>query len=88
MRQPGLQPFASLAWNHASGDRGAPVAAAFASGGPAFGLIGNLIPKNSAEVEAGLDYSSGPVRVGAAYSGTLASGRSSHGVRLTARIVF
>src|SRR3546814_3050183 len=31
--QPGLQPYVSAAWNRASGDRGAPVGADFASGG-------------------------------------------------------
>src|SRR3546814_14166796 len=31
--QPGFQPYVSAAWNRASGDRGAPVGAAFASGG-------------------------------------------------------
>lgn len=86
--QPGFQPYLSAAWNRASGDRGAPVLAGFASGGGSFALIGTLIPRNSAEVEAGFDYSSGNLRIGAAYSGTLASDRSTHGVRITARIAF
>jgi len=86
--QPGFQPYLSAAWNRAFDDRGAPVLAGFASGGGSFALIGTLIPRNSAEVEAGFDYSSGNLRIGAAYSGTLASDRSTHGVRITARIAF
>jgi len=86
--QPGFQPYLSAAWNRASGDRGAPALAGFATGGGSFALIGTLIPKNSAEIEAGFDYSSGNFRIGAAYSGTLASDRSTHGVRITARVAF
>ena len=87
--QPGFQPYASAAWNRASGDRGAPVGAAFASGGGSpFVLTGTLIPKNSAEIEAGFDYTSGPFRIGAAYSGTLASDRRTHGARVTASFAF
>jgi fibronectin-binding autotransporter adhesin len=86
--QPGIQPYLSAAWNRASGDRGAAVLAGFATGGGSFALLGTLIPKNSAEVEAGFDYSAGNLRIGAAYSGTLASDRSMHGLRITARIAF
>src|SRR3546814_3867010 len=87
--QPGLQPYVSAAWNRASGDRGAPVGAAFASGGGSpFVLTGTLIPKNAAEVEAGFDYTSGNFRIGAAYSGTLASDRRTHGARVTASFSF
>lgn len=86
--QPGFQPYLSAAWNRASADRGAPALAGFATGGGSFALLGTLIPKNSAEVEAGFDYSEGNLRIGAAYSGTLASDRSTHGVRITARIAF
>lgn len=86
--QLGFQPYLSAAWNRASGDRGAPALAGFATGGGSFALLGTLIPKNSAEVEAGFDYSAGNLRIGAAYSGTLASDRSTHGLRITARIAF
>ncbi|MCW0198169.1 autotransporter domain-containing protein [Sphingopyxis sp.] len=86
--QPGFQPYLSAAWNRASGDRGAAALAGFATGGGSFALLGTLIPKSSAEVEAGFDYSAGNLRIGAAYSGTLASDRSTHGVRITARIAF
>jgi outer membrane autotransporter protein len=86
--QPGFQPYLSGAWNRASGDRGAAARAGFATGGGSFALVGALIPKNSAEVEAGLDYSVSNLRIGVGYSGTLASGRSTHGVRITARIAF
>ncbi len=84
----GFQPYVSAAWNRASGDRGAPVAAAFTTGGGSFALIGTPIPKNSAEIEAGFDYSAGNFRIGAAYSGTLAGDRNTHGARVTARIAF
>jgi fibronectin-binding autotransporter adhesin len=84
----GFQPYVSASWNRASGDRGAPVAAAFTTGGGSFDLIGTPIPKNSAEIEAGFDYSAGNFRIGAAYSGTLAGDRNTHGARVTARIAF
>jgi len=87
--QPGFQPYVSAAWNRAFDDRGAPVGAAFASGGGSpFVLTGTLIPKSSAEVEAGFDYTSGNFRIGAAYSGTLASDRRTHGARVTASFSF
>ena len=84
----GFKPYVSAAGNRASGDRGAPVSAAFTTGGGSFALIGTPIPKNSAEIEAGFDYSAGNFRIGAAYSGTLAGDRNTHGARVTARIAF
>jgi outer membrane autotransporter protein len=84
----GFQPYVSAAWNRAFDDRGAIMVSRFAAGGTPFGIIGSLIPKNSAEVEAGFDYSAGAFSIGAAYTGTLASDRNSHGVRVTARIAF
>ena len=84
----GFQPYLSAAWNHAAGDRAARAASQFDAGGPVFGVVGVAIPKNSAEVEAGLDYTSGTFSIGAAYSGTLAGDRTSHGARVTARITF
>lgn len=88
MGQPGFQPYASAAWNRAFDDRGAPIVSRFATGGPAFDIVGTAIPKNSAEVEAGFEFTTGAVRLGAAYTGTLASDRNSHGARITARIAF
>ncbi|PZQ21215.1 MAG: hypothetical protein DI569_12785 [Sphingopyxis macrogoltabida] len=85
---PGFQPFGSLAWNRAFDDRAALATGGFAAGGTPFAILGNWIPKNSAEIEAGFDYSAGAFRIGAAYSGTLASDRQSHGARITARIAF
>ncbi|NIJ39697.1 outer membrane autotransporter protein [Sphingopyxis panaciterrae] len=84
----GFQPYLSAAWNRAFDDRGAIMVSRFAAGGTPFGIIGSPIPKNSAEVEAGFDYSAGAFNIGAAYTGTLASDRNSHGVRVTARIAF
>lgn len=86
--QPGFQPYVSAAWNRAFADRGAPIVSRFVAGGPAFDIVGIAIPKNSAELEAGFEFTSGAFRLGAAYTGTLASDRSAHGARLTARIVF
>lgn len=86
--EPGFQPYVSAAWNRASGDRAAPIVSRFAAGGPAFDILGTAIPKNSAEVEAGFEFTSGLFRVGAAYTGTLASDRNVHGARVTARIAF
>jgi len=86
--QPGFQPYVSAAWNRAFDDRGAPIVSRFAAGGPAFDIIGTAIPKNSAEVEAGFDFTTGNFRLGAAYTGTLASDRNTHGARVTARIAF
>ena len=84
----GFQPYVSAAWNRAFDDRGAIMVSRFAAGGTPFGIIGSPIPKNSAEVEAGFDYSAGAFNIGAAYTGTLASDRNSHGIRVTARIAF
>ncbi|WP_432769838.1 MAG: autotransporter domain-containing protein [Sphingopyxis sp.] len=85
---PGFQPFLSAAWNRAFDDRAAVIGSRFAAGGPSFAIVGVSIPKNSAEVEAGFGYSAGGFRIDAAYTGTLASDRSSHGARVTARIAF
>lgn len=86
--QPGFQPYLSAAWNRAFNDRGAPIVSRFVAGGPAFDILGIAIPKNSAEVEAGFEFTTGAFRLGAAYTGTLASDRSAHGARVTARIAF
>ena len=86
--QPGFQPYVSAAWNRALNDRSASIVSRFTAGGPAFGILGTAIPKNSAEVEAGFEYTTASFRLGAAYTGTLASDRSAHGARVTARIAF
>jgi outer membrane autotransporter protein len=86
--QPGFQPYVSAAWNRAFNDRAAPIVSRFVAGGPAFDILGIAIPKNSAEVEAGFEFTTGAFRLGAAYTGTLASDRNAHGARVTARIAF
>lgn len=86
--KPGFQPYASAAWNRAFDDRSAVIASRFVSGTTGYGLLGTALPKNSAEVEAGFEFTTGSVRLGAAYSGTLASDRNTHGARVTARIAF
>lgn len=84
----GFQPYLSAAWNRAFDDRSGVIASRFTAGGPAFGITGSLIPKNSAEVEAGFEYTAGRFSLGAAYTGTLASDREAHGARVTATIAF
>src|SRR3546814_12285422 len=37
----------------------------FVAGGPAFDIVGIAIPKNSAEVEAGFEFTTGAFRLGA-----------------------
>lgn len=86
--KPGFQPYASAAWNRAFDDRSAVIASRFVSGTTGFGVLGTALPKNSAEIEAGFEFTTGSLRLGAAYSGTLASDRSTHGARVTARIAF
>lgn len=84
----GFQPYLSAAWNRAFDDCSGVIASRFTAGGPAFGITGSLIPKNSAEVEAGFEYTAGRFSLGAAYTGTLASDREAHGARVTATIAF
>ncbi len=87
--EPGFQPYASAAWNRTFGDHAAVTRSAFANGGgTSFTITSLQIPRNSAEVEAGFDYSIGAFSIGAAYSGTLASDRSTHGARVSARFAF
>lgn len=84
----GLQPFVSAAWNRAVGDRSTELLSRFDAWGAGFAVTGQSIPNDSAELEAGLNYTSGALIIGAAYSGTLASDRSSHGARATVRLAF
>lgn len=86
--QPGFQPYVSAAWNRALNDRSAPIVSRFTASGPSFGILGTGIPKSSAEVEAGFEFTTGSFRLGAAYTGTLASDRNAHGARVTARFAF
>ncbi|KPL68482.1 hypothetical protein SZ64_10400 [Erythrobacter sp. SG61-1L] len=86
--KPGFQPFASAAWNHASDGSEKPFAAAFATGGGNFALLGASVPEDSAEIEAGFGYTSGNLWIGVAYSGTLALDRTTHGLRITGRVAF
>ena len=64
------------------------IASRFVSGTTGFSVLGTALPKTSAELEAGFEFTTGSVRLGAAYSGTLASDRNTHGARVTARIAF
>ncbi|WOF43572.1 autotransporter domain-containing protein [Sphingopyxis indica] len=84
----GFKPYVSAAWNRAFDDRGARVRAGFASGGAPFTITGTLIPKSSAELEAGFDYTTGAFTIGAGYMATLGSDRDTQGARITARFAF
>lgn len=86
--EPGFQPYVSAAWNRALDDRSPAIVSRFVAGGPTFDVLGSAIPKNSAEIDAGFELTTGSLRLGAAYTGTLASDRNSHGARVTARFAF
>lgn len=84
----GFQPYASAAWNRATGDRTARIVSGFDAGGPQFAVTGVTIPRDSVELEAGFEYDAGAFSIGAGYSGTLAGDRDTHGARITARLAF
>ena len=84
----GLRPHASLAWNRAWGDRTGVTSSRFDAGGGSFAIAGVTIPKDSAEIEAGLDYDLGGIKIGASYTSTIAPDRDVHGGRITARLSF
>ncbi|MCU0947263.1 MAG: autotransporter outer membrane beta-barrel domain-containing protein [Porphyrobacter sp.] len=83
-----FKPYASLAWNHAMGDRGVVNTARFAAGGGTFAVAGLSIPKSSAEAEAGLEYRAGRPSIGAGYAGVIASNRNAHGGCVTLCLSF
>ncbi|WP_445657613.1 autotransporter domain-containing protein [Achromobacter sp. NCFB-sbj8-Ac1-l] len=76
-------------WRHAFGP-GAPAATMrFADGGDAYSVSGLPLARNTAVLEAGLDYAAtSNTVVGLAYNGQAGSGLSDHGVRATFNLKF
>ncbi|WP_163525999.1 autotransporter outer membrane beta-barrel domain-containing protein, partial [Klebsiella oxytoca] len=65
---------ATAGWRHAFGDVTPALSLAFASGSSPFTIAGVPIAKDSAVIEAGLDFDiRANVRLGLSYSGQLAS---------------
>jgi outer membrane autotransporter protein len=83
-----LTPRASVAWQYAFGELRPDIALAFASSGIAFGISGVPLARNSALIEAGLDFALGAdAMLGVSYSGQLAGDLQDNGMqgRLTWR---
>ena len=77
-----LVPRASAQWQHAFGDVTPSTALAFQSTGTAFTVAGIPIARDSAQVEAGLDWRITPwTKLGAFYQGELAAHAQSHAVK-------
>lgn len=76
-----VTPHASAAWQHAFGDVTADMALAFAGNGAGFAIAGVPIARNSALIEAGLDFKIAPdATLGVSYNGQLASDVQDHGI--------
>ena len=83
-----VTPRASVAWQYAFGELTPDLALAFASSGIPFGISGVPLARNSALIEAGLDFALGPDAIlGISYAGQLAGDLQDNGVqgRLTWR---
>ncbi|MFC4299460.1 autotransporter domain-containing protein [Castellaniella hirudinis] len=79
----------TLGWRHAFGNTLPESTQGFAAGGTAFTVSGTPIARNSAVLEAGLDYRlKSNTTLGIAYTGQLASGAHDHGVRAHLEIRF
>jgi outer membrane autotransporter protein len=77
-----LVPRASAQWQHAFGDVTPTTALAFQSTGTAFTVAGLPIARNSALIEAGLDWRFTPqAKLGAFYQGELAAHAQSHAIK-------
>ena len=75
-------------WRHAFGDT-APEASHRFAGGSAFTVAGVPIARNSAVVEAGVDFAlSSTATLGVSYTGQLASGARDHGARANLSVRF
>ena len=73
---------ATAGWRHAFGDVTPALSLAFASGGSPFTITGVPIAKDSAVIEAGLDFDiRANVRLGLSYSGQLASRAEDHAIK-------
>jgi outer membrane autotransporter protein len=77
-----LVPRASAQWQHAFGDVTPTTALAFQSTGTAFTVAGLPIARDSALIEAGLDWRFAPqAKLGAFYQGELAAHAQSHAIK-------
>jgi outer membrane autotransporter protein len=77
-----VTPRASVAWQYAFGDVTPDLALAFASTGIAFGISGAPLARNSALIEAGLDFAVGAdAALSVTYAGQLAGNLQDNGVR-------
>jgi outer membrane autotransporter protein len=76
-----VTPHASAAWQHAFGDVTTDMALAFAGSGAGFVISGVPIARNSAFLEAGLDFKIAPdATLGISYQGQIADGVQDHGL--------
>jgi outer membrane autotransporter protein len=76
-----VTPRASVAWQHAFGDVTPDIALAFNTGGVAFGISGVPIARDSALIDAGLDFAIAPdATLGLSYAGQLAEDVQDHAV--------
>lgn len=79
----------TLGWRHAFGNTLPESTQGFSAGGAVFTVSGPPIARNSAVLEAGLDYRlMSNTTLGIAYSGQLASGAHDHGMRAHLEIRF
>lgn len=79
----------SLGWQRAFGDRTPETTLRFANGGNAFDITGAPLARNTAVVEAGLDFAIGKnATLGVFYNGRFASGMTDNGGRATLSVWF
>ena len=83
-----FQPRLSLAWQHGWGDLTPAIRTGFASGGPAFTIVGTRIAENAVLFNAGFDAKLDRFRIGAGYVGSLSDKWSSHGAQATVTFAF
>ena len=77
-----VTPRASVAWQYTFGELTPDLALAFASSGISFGISGVPLARNSALIEAGLNFALGADAIlGVSYAGQLASDLQDNGVR-------
>jgi outer membrane autotransporter protein len=76
-----VTPRAALAWRHAFGDVTPDLALSFGLSGPGFEIAGVLLARDSALVEAGLDFKiTRDATLGVSYQGQLANDAQDHGI--------
>lgn len=84
-----ITPRAALGWRHAYGDTKPDADLTFIEGGGSFTTQGVPIAKDSALVEAGLDYQISPTgKLGIGYSGQLSHDNRDHAMTLSFTLGF